>query len=77
MRPLKPQQSERSVSEKKLIIKFKAISLLKVKSLKVLTIGEPDWRKANLPSALESNFVSVYPLQCLIENNELVQKITP
>lgn len=35
----------KTVNEKKLIIKFKAISLLKVKSLKILTITEPDWRK--------------------------------
>lgn len=42
------------VNEKKLIIKFKAISLLKVKSLKILTISEPDWRKNSLPPALES-----------------------
>lgn len=67
----------RTVSEKKLIIKFKAVSLLKVKSLKVLTVGEPDWlRKPTCPLRWRALHFSV-PLQCLIENSELVQKITP
>ncbi|XP_068008138.1 nuclear protein AMMECR1 isoform X2 [Melanerpes formicivorus] len=31
-----------------------AVSLLQVKSLKILTISEPSWRKINLPPALKS-----------------------
>lgn len=42
------------VNEKKLLIKFKTISLLGVKRLKILTISEPDWMKNNLPPELES-----------------------
>jgi len=41
--------ASKMVSEKKLVIKFKAVSLLKVKTLKILTTSEPDWRKNNLP----------------------------
>lgn len=48
------------VNEKMLVIKFKAISLLQVKNLKISTVREPDWRKINLPPALESvSFICV------------------
>lgn len=45
------------VNEKKLIIKFRAISLLKVKSPKILTITEPDWRKKQLGPCTGEPFI--------------------